>query len=177
MTHFPVTALRSVDLETPDIGAVGAVLYVRLGARPRDAPRGRHLFAGQRHRSSCSGLAAGRSPCAAACHVSPAFGCGIRGDRRGITAAWGDAALRSRSKSGARWRDGHGYSRTRRRRAALCSPGHPAPRISSIRKPADKTGARQSERQRCRRRGRVLCAGARISPDGSHQSHGLRTLQ
>ena len=135
---------------------IGAVLHVRLGARPRDAPPGRHVFAGQRHRSSRSGLAAGRTPGAAGCHVSPAFRRGIRGDRRGITAAWGDAPPRSRSKSGARWRDGHGYSRTRRRRAALCSPGHPAPRIASIRKPADKTGPRQSERKRCRWRSRVL---------------------
>jgi catechol-2,3-dioxygenase len=79
MTHFPVTALRSVDLETPDIG------------------RSEHFYTSvwgldlvTRHEGVTYLRASGTDH--HGCHVSAPFRCGIRGDRRCITAPWGDAA-------------------------------------------------------------------------------------
>ena len=64
MTHFPVIALRSVDLETPDLGRSEQFYTSVWGLDLVTRHDGITYFAGQRQRSSCGGLAAGRAPCA-----------------------------------------------------------------------------------------------------------------
>ena len=156
MTHFPVTALRSVDLETPDVGRSEQFYTSVWGLDLVTRHEGVTYLRASGTDHHVVALRQGERPALRAVtfrlHSDAEFeAIAAASQQHGAT-----LPPRSRSKSGARWRDGHGYSRTRRRRAALCSPGHAARRISSIRKPADETGPRQSERHRCRWRGRVL---------------------
>ena len=129
MTHFPVTALRSVDLETPDIGRSEQFYTSVWGLDLVTRHEGVTYLRASGTDHHVVALRQGDRPALEAVtfrlHSDAEFEVIAAASRQhGAT-----LLERSRSKSGARWRDGHGYSRTRRRRAALCSPGHAARRI------------------------------------------------
>ena len=156
MTHFPVTALRSVDLETPDIGR-SEQFYTSVWG----------LDLVTRHQGVTYLRASGTD------HHVVALRQGDRPALRDVTfrlhsdAEFEAIAAASRQHGATRLHgpvqnpepDGGTVMAIRAPGGGVLRFVHqdmPARRIASIRKPADATGPRQSERNRCRWRGRVL---------------------
>ena len=146
MTHFPVTALRSVDLETPDIGRSEQFYTSVWGLDLVTRHEGVTYLRASGTDHHVVALRQAERPALQGCHVSAAFRCGIRGDRRGITAAWGDAAPRSRQNSGP---DGGTVMTIRAPGGGVLRFVHQdmrhAASLPSV-KPANETGPRQSQR-------------------------------